>query len=262
MNAADLAHALSGAMRCGDGWTARCPGPRHQNGRDRHQSLTIHDKPGDINPLVHCHTGCSQEELIEELTRRGLWEKPNGKTGHFSAAHAPGLTLAQYAEAKRLPVDFLRSVFNLCDATYQKAPAVEIRYHGENVADPYMVKFRIALTGDNMRWKKDIRPASMASGSSTKPKSEARSFSSRARAIPKRAGCTIFPPLVCLGLPAAGMRTAMPVCSTGFQQFTPSSSRAMPEQGCLTSSPSPPSATGCASSACQPNPKTLPLSIC
>jgi hypothetical protein len=80
MNAADLAHALSEAKRCGDGWTARCPGPRHRN-HDRHQSLTIHDKPGDINPLVHCHKGCSQEQVIAALTQLGLWTQSNPGNG-------------------------------------------------------------------------------------------------------------------------------------------------------------------------------------
>ena len=155
MNAEQVARGLGGAIRCGGGWAARCPGPRHRRG-DRRQSLTIHDKPGDINPLVHCHTGCSQEELIEALTQLGLWEKkmPNGKT-HFDPPGGPGLTLEQYAEAKQLPIDFLRSAFDLRDATYRKAPAVEMRYYGEPGAEFYMVKFRIALAGgDKTRWKK------------------------------------------------------------------------------------------------------------
>ena len=76
MNAEELAHSLRRPHRCGDGWTACCPS--HD---DRHQSLTIHDKPGDINPLVCCHKGCSQEQVIAALTQLGLWEKRNPGNG-------------------------------------------------------------------------------------------------------------------------------------------------------------------------------------
>jgi putative DNA primase/helicase len=76
MNAEELAHSLRRPHRCGDGWTACCPS--HD---DRHQSLTIHDKPGDINPLVCCQKGCSQEQVIAALTQLGLWEKRNPGNG-------------------------------------------------------------------------------------------------------------------------------------------------------------------------------------
>ena len=57
----------------------------------------------------------------------------------------PGLTLAQYAEAKRLPIDFLQSKFGLRDVTYRGAPAVEMPYYGEPGAETYVVKLRVAL---------------------------------------------------------------------------------------------------------------------
>src|SRR6516162_6003284 len=72
MNAEELAHGLRRPHRCGDGWTACCPS--HD---DCHQSLTIHDKAGDINPLVCCQKGCSQEQVIAALTQLGLWTQSN-----------------------------------------------------------------------------------------------------------------------------------------------------------------------------------------
>jgi hypothetical protein len=68
MNAFDTAHGLRRPHTCGEGWTACCPS--HD---DHEQSLTIHDKPGDINPLVCCHKGCSQEQVIAALKDLGLW---------------------------------------------------------------------------------------------------------------------------------------------------------------------------------------------
>jgi len=76
MNAEELAHGLRRPHRCGDGWTACCPS--HD---DCHQSLTIHDKPGDINPLVCCQKGCSQEQVITALTQLGLWTQSNPGNG-------------------------------------------------------------------------------------------------------------------------------------------------------------------------------------
>jgi putative DNA primase/helicase len=51
-------HGTSGAARC----------PAH---RDRVPSLSVTDADG--RPLVYCHAGCSQEEVITALRTRGLW---------------------------------------------------------------------------------------------------------------------------------------------------------------------------------------------
>jgi hypothetical protein len=68
-----------------------------------------------------------------------------------------GCTLAAYADAKRLPVDFLRRVCHLSDVTYLGAPVVRIPYLKPNGTDG-PVRFRIALEkgehDDCFRWKK------------------------------------------------------------------------------------------------------------
>ena len=55
------------AKRVGSTWMACCP--THE---DRNPSLSIREADGKI--LVHCHAGCEQRDVIDELTLRGLWK--------------------------------------------------------------------------------------------------------------------------------------------------------------------------------------------
>ena len=72
MGAAHLAHTLRNTRRNGRGWMCRCP--VHE---DKDPSLSVEDREGKI--LVHCFGGCSQEVVISELRRLGLWPKsPRG----------------------------------------------------------------------------------------------------------------------------------------------------------------------------------------
>jgi putative DNA primase/helicase len=66
MNAADLVKALGGGRRVGRQWLVRCPA--HP---DRTPSLSLRDSPN--GPLVHCHAGCSQRDVVDVLKARGLW---------------------------------------------------------------------------------------------------------------------------------------------------------------------------------------------
>ena len=78
--AADIAEGLDG-RRSGDGWTALCPA--HD---DKHPSLTISEGKNG-KPLLYCHTGCSQDAVIDALRARGLWA-PEART-HTSANGRP-----------------------------------------------------------------------------------------------------------------------------------------------------------------------------
>ena len=60
----------------------RCPG--HE---DREPSLSIRDAD-DGKVLVHCHAGCDQSAVINELRLRGLWEDA-GRHGRQSATKQP-----------------------------------------------------------------------------------------------------------------------------------------------------------------------------
>jgi hypothetical protein len=61
-----LVAALNG-KKVGNSWIARCPA--HD---DREPSLSISVGVGG-EVLVHCHAGCTQDEVISELRVRGLW---------------------------------------------------------------------------------------------------------------------------------------------------------------------------------------------
>lgn len=71
MTAHEIAQAL--ALELGGGVTRSsgqilCRCPCHA---DRGPSLAVRDS--EIGPLVHCHAGCPQATVIDELKRRGLW---------------------------------------------------------------------------------------------------------------------------------------------------------------------------------------------
>lgn len=68
MTAAEIAKALSKPHMAREGeWSACCPA--HE---DHNPSLSITDGDGE-HVLVHCHAGCPQDVVINELKSRGLW---------------------------------------------------------------------------------------------------------------------------------------------------------------------------------------------
>jgi Family of unknown function (DUF5906) len=70
MTPRELAEALGAAEKRGDTWYCLCP--CHD---DHEPSLAIADDSGTL--LLKCRANCSQEALVNELTGRGLWEKPS-----------------------------------------------------------------------------------------------------------------------------------------------------------------------------------------
>jgi hypothetical protein len=71
----------------------------------------------------------------------------------------PGLTLARYAAAKRLSVDFLRAL-GLSDATYDGSCALRIPFF-DATGQLLAVRFQIGLDGDCFRWKGGKKPPSV-----------------------------------------------------------------------------------------------------
>ncbi len=154
---------LEGVKPCGSGYSARCPA--HQ---DRNASLSV-GQGDDGRVLAECHTGCTIEQVVRAvgLTTADLFERRNGQhrprpggegagTPHRLHTHAQtqtgaGLSLAQYGEAKRLPLDFLREL-RLSDFSYLGQRAVREPYLGEDGTEA-AVRFRLALEkgehGDN-----------------------------------------------------------------------------------------------------------------
>jgi hypothetical protein len=94
-------------------------------------------------------------DLIKEKQPKGggaeipLEQQRNGATPR-------GCRLADYAEAKRLPIDFLRAE-GLREIRYLDAPAISIPYVAHDGSEP-AVRFRIALDGpERFRWRKGSR---------------------------------------------------------------------------------------------------------
>jgi hypothetical protein len=167
----------------GAGWSARCPA--HD---DRSASLSINEGD-DGKVLLHCFAGCPPEAIVAKtgLTMahlfrgrepaqrgRGLGRArqrgatPTGKREggqstprrNSATAQLPpaGCTLAQYAEAKSVKVDFLRPL-GLEDVSYLGRPALKIPYLDRD-RRVVAVQFRIALDGeDRFRWRSGDRPS-------------------------------------------------------------------------------------------------------
>lgn len=79
-----IAHALGEGkeFQNGDGsWNTVCPAHN-----DKGPSLTVSEGNGG-RLLVHCHSGCRQEEVIEALKRHDLW--PRAKRNWVAQAFAP-----------------------------------------------------------------------------------------------------------------------------------------------------------------------------
>jgi hypothetical protein len=150
----------------GNSAMARCPA--HD---DKRPSLSL-TKGEDGTAIVNCFVGCDWREIETRLgiasggaltparntaTLQRLPKKPKNQ-GPLSVAHETmGCTLAQYAEAKQLPIEFLKNL-GLRDMPYQGTPAVRIPYLVSGGATA-SVRFRIALDAkDRFRWRTGDKP--------------------------------------------------------------------------------------------------------
>jgi hypothetical protein len=163
----DLLARLSGVAVSGDGWTARCPS--HE---DQHNSLSVRHHEGRW--LLKCHAGCGWQDILKTLglEASALFDEASGGGGspitrNNRATAQPsskspetavraGLTLDQYAVAKALPIEFLKSC-GISEFTYEHKPALRIPYLGA-AGEELAVRFRIALDGDRFRWKSGNKP--------------------------------------------------------------------------------------------------------
>ncbi len=155
---------LANVRPCGAGFTARCPA--HD---DRTNSLKV-DPGDDGRVLLHCFAGCDPEQVVAALglTMADLFSTdgkgegaPTPPDTTATVHHPAGCTLAQYAAAKRLPIDVLRS-FGLSDLFYQGAPAVKLPYH-DSAGIEAVARFRVRLhkgaSGDDrFRWRSGSKP--------------------------------------------------------------------------------------------------------
>jgi hypothetical protein len=124
----------------------------------------------DGRVLLRCFAGCGQDKVLSALTKKGIGKSDlfarNGRGGGRGSTttqdHVHACTLEAYAEAKKLPVEFLARL-GLSDTSYVGKPAVRILYLGEDGSEG-AVRFRIALEkgpkGDErFRWRKGSKPS-------------------------------------------------------------------------------------------------------
>lgn len=149
---ADLKARLEAVHATGNGsFTARCPA--HD---DRRNSLSVSEGK-DGRALVKCHAGCETPAIVKAMGLRmeNLFSKaePPFRLRYKSAA---GLTLADYAKAKKLPEDFLAQV-GVRQRVHEGKPAVRIGYRGPDGSE-LAVRWRVALEGDRFRWASGSKP--------------------------------------------------------------------------------------------------------
>ncbi len=148
---------FTGVKRSGANWKALCPAHA-----DRNPSLSISEKDGRI--LIRCMTGCVTEDVCKAagIKIRELFVADRNEDATLQQdCIGATLTLAQYARAKQLPVEFLKRL-KLSDIRYQGGSAVRIPYLDERSAE-IAVRFRLAMEkspdGENrFRWKKGAKP--------------------------------------------------------------------------------------------------------
>jgi hypothetical protein len=156
MSAVDILARLQGVRRSGKGWTAKCPA--HE---DKQNSLSIHHRDGKW--LLKCHAGCGWEAVVAALGvgPSDLFDSNGGKGANYppinrATAQPAGLTLERYAEAKALPVSFLKEC-GLSNTIVAGRPVVRIPYLGAG-GEELALRFRVALDGDRFRWKSGSKP--------------------------------------------------------------------------------------------------------
>lgn len=171
---------LGNPRKTAKGWIAQCPS--HD---DRQPSLSVGEGQ-DGRILLNCFAGCSVEEIVDAVglklrdlfppgprldlndspSVKAIQENANGKARAVPAVTAAtvqhaGCMLASYAEAKGLPIEFLRGL-GLSDQNYDGQSALRVPYLDRRGAE-LAVRYRLALTrsesaDDRFRWKKGAKP--------------------------------------------------------------------------------------------------------
>jgi hypothetical protein len=149
---------LEGVVESNGSYKGLCPS--HD---DREPSLSV-SEGDDGRVLIKCFAGCATEEVVAALglEMKDLFETPNGHREKFrstpprTGATVQPCNLKNYAEAKGLPVEFLKRL-GLFDKKTQDRQAVRIPYRNE-IGEEAAIRFRIALNkseegDDRFRWR-------------------------------------------------------------------------------------------------------------
>jgi putative DNA primase/helicase len=111
-----------------------------------------------------CKNGCDNTAVVLKIgDKLGLRDKAKTQAT-MAKVVGPGLTVAQYAEAKMLPADWLQNFFLLSDGKFQSVPAVAFHYgttvrryrnsKGVIACDNLNVKWRWGMGAHERRWQK------------------------------------------------------------------------------------------------------------
>lgn len=161
------------AHRNGKGGIARCPA--HD---DKQPSLSISEGE-DRRVLIHCHAGCSPEQILSKLglKTRDLFPQDNHGKAHSRgegditpretiatvqpSSEGEDCTLKQYAEAKKLPIEFLQNL-GLRETHYSGQLALRIPYFDEQGGEG-PVRFRLRLeksenADGRFKWRRGSKP--------------------------------------------------------------------------------------------------------
>jgi DNA-binding transcriptional ArsR family regulator len=123
-------------------WVARCPAHPDEN-------PSLHIRLTNDRVLLHCFAGCTTEQICAalgiELRDLFLNDGDGNQESRF------GLTLEDFAKAKRLDVEFL-SRHHVKQSEWRGKPAVAFVYRDAD-GDYWAIRYRIAITGDRFRWE-------------------------------------------------------------------------------------------------------------
>ena len=154
-SAADIARALKGRRR-GAGWVCKCPA--HD---DHHPSLSVAETR-DRKPLVKCWSGCSQDDVIDALKRRGLWD---GKARETSLWRPKPLDAVAKCDK---PSDPMRTWRNAAPWVRGSAADTYLEIRGIELTDDEARSLRFAPClwhwPSQSRWPAMLAPVSLASG--------------------------------------------------------------------------------------------------
>jgi hypothetical protein len=130
---------LDGVKRRGKGWIARCPS--HD---DRTPSLSIGETV-DGSLLLNCFAGCDPADVLAAigLSWRDVLPGRRDRSPVVSPRPSSPCTLKAYADAKKLSLEFLKSL-GLKDHTHYGRPAVFIPYFDRDGGD-LPAKLRLTL---------------------------------------------------------------------------------------------------------------------
>ena len=122
-------------------WTACCPA--HDD-----RSPSLHVTVTSDRVLLKCFAGCTTEAICDAL---GIELRDLFHNGDRDQQCQSGLTLSDFAKAKRLNVDLLLQ-HHVKQSEWRGRPAVAFVYRDTD-GDYWATRYRIATTGDRFRWE-------------------------------------------------------------------------------------------------------------